>query len=190
MSASPVLDLIAARRDLLTRQGSIVPTWRRVGGETYGPYYRLAYRDGRRQCSIYLGRDGPLVARARQALAALQNPLRRRRIDHRLHRHVRSAIRRNNARLNSLLRPLGLRLRGLQIRGWRTSPLRPWLAPRSSAPPYVSSHAPPTPPLWKPAPNLPFPTSSRPVLRTRSAIHRNNPASTPRVRVSPSVTAR
>jgi hypothetical protein len=117
MSPSPTLNLIAARRGLFARQGSIVRTWRRRGTKTHGPYYRLAYRDGGRQRSIYLGRDGPLVAQARQALAALQNPLRQRRLANRLYRHCRATIRLNNARLDSMLRPMGLR--GLQIRGGR-----------------------------------------------------------------------
>lgn len=123
--------LIAARPDLFARQGSVSTTWRRRNGSAYGPYYRLSYRDDGRQCSIYLGRDGPIVAHVRRMLDALQKPLRQKRLYDRIEREARSALRANNARLAILLRPYGLRLKGFEIRGWRTTPLRPWL-PRCS----------------------------------------------------------
>jgi hypothetical protein len=63
--AHPALALLAARPDLFARQGSVVASWRRRGTQTYGPYYRLIYRDERRQRSIYLGRAGGLVEEIR-----------------------------------------------------------------------------------------------------------------------------
>ena len=103
-------------------------TWRHRNGVTFGPYYRLTYRDDGRQCAIYLGREGPLVDRVRHLLQTNQNPLRQKRIFDRIEREARSALRANNARLAMLLRPLGLRLKGFEVRGWRISPLRPWLS--------------------------------------------------------------
>jgi hypothetical protein len=123
--------LIATRPDLFARQGSVSPTWRRRNGITFGPYYRLSYRDDGRQCAIYLGRDGPLVQRVRQQLQEAQEPARQKRIFDRIEREARSALRANNRRLAALLRPLGLRLKGFEVRGWRTSPLRSFLPSRS-----------------------------------------------------------
>jgi hypothetical protein len=45
----------------------------------------------------------------------------------RLRRHVSAALRLHKTRLDAQLRPFGLRLEGFEIRGWRTSPLRPRL---------------------------------------------------------------
>ena len=87
--AHPALVLLAARPELFAQQGSISTSWRRRGAKTYGPYYRLRYRDGSRSCSLYLGRGGPVVDRVRHALHALQSPLRRRRAFAQLRRQVR-----------------------------------------------------------------------------------------------------
>jgi hypothetical protein len=46
------LALLAARPEVFARQGSVVASWRRRGTRTYGPYYRLIYREGGRQRSI------------------------------------------------------------------------------------------------------------------------------------------
>ena len=123
----PALALIARRRELFARQGSIVAAWRRRGLRTYGPYYRLSYREGGRQRSVYLGREGALVAQLRQELADLQRPLRQYRAVARLERQVKTALRAEKGRLNRHLRLLGLRLQGFEVRGWRTSPTRRWL---------------------------------------------------------------
>lgn len=117
----PAVVLLNARPDLFARQGSINPTWRHRNGVAFGPYYRLAYRENGRQHAVYLGREGPLVDRVRKMLASLQKPLRTKRMFDRLEREARSGLRANNARLAVLLRPLGLRLKGCEIRGWRTA---------------------------------------------------------------------
>jgi hypothetical protein len=67
----PALALSAARPELFAAQGTVAASRRGRGSQSYGPYYRLTYRDGGRQSSIYLGRDGSLVERVRRALAAL-----------------------------------------------------------------------------------------------------------------------
>jgi hypothetical protein len=123
----PALALIARRAELFARQGSIVAAWRRRGSQTYGPYYRLSYREGGRQRSVYLGREGALVAQLRQELADLQRPLRQYRAVARLERQVKTALRADKGRLNRHLRLLGLRMQGFEVRGWRTSPTRRWL---------------------------------------------------------------
>jgi hypothetical protein len=123
----PALVLIPARPDTFARQGSVVATWRRRGTQTYGPYYRLSYRDGGRQHAIYLGRAGggcDLVEQVRRRLDALQQPLRQRRAVDRLRRQVGASLRVQKLRVGALLRPFGLRLQGFEVRGWRISPLR------------------------------------------------------------------
>jgi hypothetical protein len=141
MSTHPALAILAARPDLFSRQGSVVASWRRRGTRTYGPYYRLAYRDAGRQKSIYLGcedaapaaRPAPsLVQEVRRRLALLQTPRRRCRVLDRLRRHISAALRIQKIRLNIQLRPLGLHLKGFEVRGWRTAPLR--YAPRTVRP--------------------------------------------------------
>ncbi len=94
------------------------------GTKGCGPYYRLAYREDGRQRSVYLGREGPLVDEVRRLLADLQRPLQQRRAINRLRRQVSAALTAQKRRVDALLRPLGLRLKGLEVRGWRTSLLR------------------------------------------------------------------
>ena len=122
--AHPALAILATRPEHFAQQGSISPCWRRRGDKTYGPYYRLRYRDAGCPRSLYLGRAGPLVDRVRQVLHTLQEPLRRRRALNQLHRRVRGALRVDRRQVDARLRPLGLRLKGFEVRGWRTSPLR------------------------------------------------------------------
>ena len=119
----PALALLAARPDLFARQGSVVASWRRRGTRTYGPYYRLIYREASRQRSLYLGRAGGLVEEVRGRLRALQTPLRSHRVLERTRRHAAALVRASKARLNLQLRPWGLRLQGFEVRGWRTSPI-------------------------------------------------------------------
>ena len=132
----PALRLIAARPELFTRQGSVAATWRRRGGKTFGPYYRLSYREGGRQLVVYLGRAGALVERVRQALGTLQRPLEQMRALNHMERQIRAALRVDRLHVSALLRPYGLRLKGFEVRGWRFStlrkllPRRPLLAPR------------------------------------------------------------
>jgi hypothetical protein len=138
--------LLSARPDLFGRQGSVAATYRRrpplrggARGKQFGPYYRLAYREDGRQRSVYLGRAGAVVERVRQQLATLQKPLRQWRFLRRIDRQAGAALRASNARVTALLRPLGLRLRGFQVRGWRRSPLRVWLPRRGQLLPMLSA---------------------------------------------------
>jgi hypothetical protein len=150
--------MIAARPEVFRRQGTVVASWRQRGEKTYGPYYRLCWREDGRQRSVYLGRgedagtqesphptplpkgegtvrgnpltkgEGTRIEDVRRALAELQRPLRERRAAERLRRLVVRSLRIQKIRLNFQLRPLGLRLKGFEVRGWQTSLLRPLLA--------------------------------------------------------------
>ncbi|NLS92267.1 MAG: hypothetical protein GXX96_08820 [Planctomycetaceae bacterium] len=57
--------LLTDHPDRFARQGAVVAAWRTSGERRLGPYYRLAWRDGGRQRSIYLGRQGPVVRQVR-----------------------------------------------------------------------------------------------------------------------------
>jgi hypothetical protein len=120
----PALRLIAARRDVFMRQGHVAETWRRRDGKKFGPYYRLSYRDAGRQCAVYLGRAGELVERVRQALAALQKHLAQHRAFEQIRRSTLASLRIQKIHTGSLLRVWGLRLKGMEVRGWRYSALR------------------------------------------------------------------
>ena len=121
--AHPALQLLDARPDVFRRQGYVVATYRRRNGKTFGPYYVLNYRENGRQLSVYLGRPGSLVDEVRQKLHDLQSSLAQyRQITH-LQRHARVALRAEKAKLDTLLRPYGLRMKGFEVRGWRFSTL-------------------------------------------------------------------
>jgi hypothetical protein len=125
----PALELIASRPDLFSRQGYLRATFRRRGGKTFGPYYLLCYREEGRLRSVYLGRPGELVEQVRQALEARHRPITQQRLFDRLTRQIRASLRIERIRVRALLCPFGLRLKGAEVRGWRSSPLR-WLLPR------------------------------------------------------------
>jgi hypothetical protein len=118
------LRLIAARPDIFARRGHVAASYRLRNAQKFGPYFRLAYRDGGRQCSIYLGRGGPLVQRVRQSLDALQRPRREYLAIRRHQRQIRSLLRVETRRVAALLRPFGLRLKGFELRGIRFLRLR------------------------------------------------------------------
>jgi len=111
--------LLAAQPELFLRQGCVIATWRRRNGKMFGPYYRLSYRTGGRQCAIYLGRAGTLVEQVRATLATLQQPRAERREFERLERQIRASLRIEKLSVRRLLYPYGLRLKGREIRGWR-----------------------------------------------------------------------
>jgi hypothetical protein len=119
----PAVALLAAQPGLFAQQGSIGAYWRRRGPKTYGPYYRLRYRDGQSSRTIYLGRQSPLVDHVRQTLQTLQKPLQQRRALNQLHRQIRDTLRIDRRHVDVRLRSLGLHLKGFEVRGWRTSPL-------------------------------------------------------------------
>jgi hypothetical protein len=156
----PALDLIACNPKIFTRQGTVVATWRRRGDKIFGPYYRLAYRQAGRQCSIYLGRAGALVQRVRSSLAALHGRLRDCRFAQQIRLQIRGSLRAQKTRLATFLKPLGLRLQGFEVRGWRASSLRRFIPHRLQPMPSVPIPQLPKPPriptiasLFPPHPN-------------------------------------
>jgi hypothetical protein len=122
----PALAAIDARRWLFLRQGAVVASWRYYRGRKLGPYYRLAWREDGRQRFVYLGREGPPVAEVREVLAELRRPLRAARAMARARREAMASLRAVKVKLKGQLRPFGLRLKGLEVRGWRTSSIA-WL---------------------------------------------------------------
>jgi hypothetical protein len=120
----PALVLLAANPQFFAQHGTVSTYWRRRGGKKYGPYYRLRYRDGQSSRTIYLGPQSPVVDRVRQTLQTLQQPLQERHALNQLRRQIRDALRIDRRHVDAQLRSLGLRLKGFEVRGWRTSPLR------------------------------------------------------------------
>ncbi len=110
---------ISAARDIFRRQGAIVTTWRTRGARKLGPYFRLAYRADGRQQSIYLGACTKLVARVRALLADLQAVIRRHRAYRVTRRELRTALRRQKAECDAVLRAHGFTPRGYDLRGFR-----------------------------------------------------------------------
>lgn len=125
----PALRLIRMKPELFAAQGHVAETWRHRDGKKFGPYYRLSYRLGGRQHSIYLGRASELVIRVRRELEAVRMPLLQRRMFCSLERRILASLRVHKRRVSMLLRPYGLRLKGYEVRGWRYSPLR-YVIPR------------------------------------------------------------
>jgi hypothetical protein len=120
----PALQLLAASPQFFARCGHVAESWRQRNGRRFGPYYRLAYRDGNRQKSVYLGRAGELVEQVRQRLAVIQGPRRQCFALRQLQRHIRAILRVDKRNIEKLLRRYGLRLKGMELRGLRISPFR------------------------------------------------------------------
>jgi hypothetical protein len=130
--------LLASRPELFAKQGHVAAGYRTRNGRKLGPYYRLSYREDGRQHSIYLGRPGELVDRVRHRLGELQRHRVEFRALHAMERQVRASLRVAKRHLASLLRPYGLRMKGMEIRGWRFSPLRRFLPRRRCFSPKTS----------------------------------------------------
>lgn len=109
---------VLAHKALFTARGSVVAGWRTYRGRLHGPYYRVAFSDGTRQRSLYLGASPELAGQLRRLLDGLQGPLRQRRGFQRLKRQLRAALRRQKALLNDELNRKGLYLKGFEFRGW------------------------------------------------------------------------
>lgn len=109
-------DLVGARRDIFSRQGSVVATKRTYGGRSLGPFYSLRFRDEGRQRAVYLGRSQVLAGRVESLLSEARTGLRERRLVERLRRQARARLRQCKAMLQKDLAMLGLRLKGFEIR--------------------------------------------------------------------------
>ena len=110
---------VAAAPGVFATGGTVVASWRTYRGRRLGPYFRLAYRKGRRQCSIYLGRSKQLAQRVRDLLDKLQEDHRWRRTSRRMRSEVRKSLRRWLEYLGRQLALLGIRRKGFEFRGVR-----------------------------------------------------------------------
>lgn len=144
MPTHPALHLLQSEPQRFARQGAVVTAWRTYRGRRLGPYYRLAYREGSRQRSIYLGRQSPLVDKVRNLLGVLQ-------AKHRF----RCLARRRRAELRRrVLRPLKEYLErafllygnGLYFKGWEVRGIRAFQARAS----WARLPDMPQPPAWEP----------------------------------------
>lgn len=115
------LRLIDQRPRLFAQQGAVVATWRKYKDRRLGPYWRLVYREGGRQRTVYLGRFGPLVRQVRARLRNLQAYRDMRRAIDRSIRAAKAALRDARRDLARHLRRWGLHLAGYEVRGWRSS---------------------------------------------------------------------
>ena len=115
-----ILAAIEARREQLAHQGTIVASYRQRGGRKVGPYFRLAYREGSNQRSLYLGSDVELIAEVGRVLQNLQQPERQQCAVRRCKAAIRTSLAHCRAELRRELAIRGLRLQGYEVRGWRT----------------------------------------------------------------------
>jgi len=115
---SKVLGLLEAQPALFTKQGSVVETWRVYRGQKLGPYYRLAFRDGGRQSSIYLGTCKERANQIRAVLVSLQNSTILKNTVKRARAQVCSQLRQHKKDWEKLLQKHGLHLQGFEVRGW------------------------------------------------------------------------
>ena len=171
MAESP-LHFIQQNAQLFARVGSVVATYRTRGTARFGPYYRLIYRQDRRQRSLYIGRSEQLAAQVRELLHKLQEP-------RQLHIAIKRGKRLRKANLLRIkrqwqqaaraygFRPHGWGVRGLRALGWpridkihfRKKPRVQPSAPNSTNHPEPKQDH-PEPPVT-PRPNKPSPTASR-----------------------------
>ncbi len=110
---------MTAAREVLSRQGAIVASWRVERGLRMGPYFRVAFREAGRQASIYLGKSADLVEKARALLAEFQAPARLDRTIRRATAAGKAALRACKARMKGLMSACGLYARGWDVFGWR-----------------------------------------------------------------------
>ncbi len=110
---------ILARREVFARCGAVVESWRTYRGTRLGPYFRLIYRQDGREHSVYLGRSPELAVETRRLLDQLQGPLRQRREIRQVKRQIRASLRAHKALWQRDIAPLGLQMKGTEIRGWR-----------------------------------------------------------------------
>ena len=114
-----VRTVVLRERRRFAAQGSVVAGWRVYGGRRLGPYFRLAYREGGRQRSVYLGRCMELARRVRELLEGLKRPRRDRLLFARLIAQVRASLRCLKIERKQRLAALGIQLKGLEFRGVR-----------------------------------------------------------------------
>ena len=115
------VSLIRQQADIFSHQGSVQESWRSYKGRRLGPYYRLVYRSGSKQRSIYLGSDQDGVSLVRETLQLVQQELRRQESISECRKAVRSELRKTRRQLHDQLAAVGLRIQGAEIRGWQSA---------------------------------------------------------------------
>lgn len=103
---------ILAQQDFFTQRGYVEKFWRKTGGHQVGPYYRVAFRQGKVRKSIYLGRSAELAQQVETLLAELQSCSRERRDIELLRKQIRASLRKEKKKLEEMLRPLGYYMKG------------------------------------------------------------------------------
>jgi hypothetical protein len=128
------LQFLADHAAVFCRQGSVQPSWRWYQRKKLGPFFRLVFRDGGTQSSLYLGADKELAAEVRRVLQEMQAPLRERRERDKQLALMQAALQEQKLDFDRQLRRLGLFLKGNEIRGWRSLPRTPLPAGRDGKP--------------------------------------------------------
>jgi hypothetical protein len=106
---------ILGRKELITRDASVVASWKTYRGKRFGPYYRVAYRENGVLRSIYIGRDEQLAKMASALIDELKQPREEDRLIRRLRAAARASLRRTLAEAEALAAPLGFRRRGFRF---------------------------------------------------------------------------
>jgi hypothetical protein len=96
---------------LFYTNGFVRSEWRCRNGRRFGPYFRLRYRDGNIQRSIYLGPSNQLAEKVRKLLANLQLH----RTIRRLHTKIRVSLHLEKKNLKNMLHACGYNLKGNEI---------------------------------------------------------------------------
>ena len=102
---------ILAHRPLFYTNGFVRSEWRWRNGRRFGPYFRLRYRQGNIQRSIYLGPSNQLADQVRRLLANLQFHRNCRRLRTRL----RASLRLEKKHLQNTLHAHGYNMKGFDI---------------------------------------------------------------------------
>jgi hypothetical protein len=117
-----VLELVEQRSAMFAKQGIVVESWRTYQGRQLGPYYRLAFREGKRQCSIYLGASKERARRVQTFLDRLQKRTKMTSVLNRARAGAMVELRAHKELLDEQLRERGLYLKGFEVRGWSEVP--------------------------------------------------------------------
>jgi len=108
---------VRAHGAALARQGSVQPSYRKG----CGPYFRLVCREDGRQETCYIGHDPEKVEAVREMLTRLRRPRVLALLHRQIEQDIRRRLRRAKRQLAADLRTVGLRIKGYEVRGWRTA---------------------------------------------------------------------
>jgi hypothetical protein len=113
------LNAIRTLKNIFSRQGTIVASFRTYNGRKLGPYYRLAYRAEGCQRSIYLGKSKKILRQVRRLLEKLQKTVKTKRFMCQAQKTFQKMMKKHQAQFRIDLLKVGLQLRGYAARGWR-----------------------------------------------------------------------